>query len=136
VSGEAQRAGGIYDRGVFESAFPIISTPDIERALGFYRDLLDGAVEYQFPPEGEPVYVGMRIGDAHLGIAHDPEATPGAGDRRFSLWVYAADCDAAVERLRGGGATVTEEPSDQPWGERIARVLDPDGNEVIVGQRA
>jgi lactoylglutathione lyase len=31
---------------------------------------------------------------------------------------------------------VTEEPADQPWGERIARVLDPDGNEVIVGQKA
>jgi lactoylglutathione lyase len=31
---------------------------------------------------------------------------------------------------------VTEEPADQPWGERVARVLDPDGNEVIVGQKA
>jgi lactoylglutathione lyase len=27
-------------------------------------------------------------------------------------------------------------PADQPWGERIARVLDPDGNVVIVGQAA
>ena len=35
--------------------------------------------------------------------------------------------------LRTGGATVTEEPTDQPWGERVARVLDPDGNEVIIG---
>jgi lactoylglutathione lyase len=31
---------------------------------------------------------------------------------------------------------VTEEPAEQPWGERVARVLDPDGNEVIVGQKA
>jgi lactoylglutathione lyase len=41
-----------------------------------------------------------------------------------------------VELLRAAGATVTQEPGDQPWGERVARVLDPDGNEVIVGQRA
>jgi len=47
----------------------------------------------------------------------------------------ADDCDAAVERLRGGGATIVEEPVDQPWGERVARVLDPDGNLVLVGQR-
>lgn len=63
---------------MFNDAFPITSTPDMQRALGFYRDLLGGEVEYQFPPEGEP----------------------------------------------------------QPWGERVVRVLDPDGNEVIVGQKA
>jgi lactoylglutathione lyase len=119
---------------MFTDAFPIILTPDMQRALGFYRDLLDGVVEYQFPPEGDAGYVGMRIGSAHLGIGLAPDAAPGGG-QRFALWVYADSCDAAVQRLREGGATVTEEPADQPWGERTARVLDPDGNEVIVGQR-
>ena len=38
--------------------------------------------------------------------------------------------------MRAGDVTVTEEPADQAWGERTARVLDPDGNEVIIGQRA
>jgi lactoylglutathione lyase len=121
---------------VFNDAFPIISTPDMERALGFYRDLLDGEIEFRFPPEGEPVYVGLDIGSAHFGIGHAPDAEPGAGGQRFSLWVYADSCDAAVDRLRAAGVTVTEEPADQPWGERVARVRDPDGNEVIVGQRA
>jgi lactoylglutathione lyase len=120
---------------VFSDAFPIMSTPDLERALGFYRDLLDGDVEYQFPPEGDPGYVGLRIGAGRLGIAEVPDAPTGPGHRVFALWVYADSCDAAVERLRAGGATVTEEPVDQPWGERVARVLDPDGNEVIVGER-
>jgi catechol 2,3-dioxygenase-like lactoylglutathione lyase family enzyme len=41
-----------------------------------------------------------------------------------------------VERVRAAGGRVTEEPADQPWGERVARVLDPDGNEVIIGQKA
>ena len=30
---------------------------------------------------------------------------------------------------------LVKEPADQPWGERIARVLDPDGNVVVLGQR-
>ena len=77
----------------------------------------------------------MNIGGGHLGIALDPEAASGAAGQRFALWVYADSCDEAVDRLRAAGATVTEEPTDQPWGERVARVLDPDGNEVIVGQR-
>jgi lactoylglutathione lyase len=121
---------------VFSDAFPILSTPDLQRALGFYRELLEGEVEYEFPTEGEPAYVGLRIGSGHLGIAHAPEAVTGDGGQRFALWVYAESCDEAVERLRAGGARVTAEPADQPWGERVARVLDPDGNEVIVGQRS
>jgi lactoylglutathione lyase len=116
--------------------FPIIKTADLERALGFYRDLLGGTVVYEFPgPDGERGYVGMDLGSSHLGIGHDPDLadTPG---RRMSLWIYVDDCDRTVARLRGAGTEIVAEPADQPWGERVARVRDPDGNEVIVGQRA
>lgn len=120
---------------MFTSAFPILSTPDIARALAFYRDLLDGRVGYQFPPEGEPGYVGLDIGSSHLGIGLNPEARSGADGQRVTIWVYADDCDTAVERLRAAGVRIVEEPTDQPWGERIARVHDPDGNEIIIGAR-
>lgn len=121
---------------MFDSTFPIISTPDLARALGFYRDLLDGVVTYQFPAEGDAGFVSMDIGSSHLGIGLDPSLdVTTARAQRFSLWVYADDCDAAVERLRAGGARIVEEPADQPWGERVGRVEDPDGNVVIIGSR-
>jgi uncharacterized glyoxalase superfamily protein PhnB len=122
---------------MFTSLFPILSTSDLERSLGFYRDLLGGVVSYQFPgPDGQPAYVGIDVGSSHLGIGRDPDAPAGPeGRQTFSLWVYADDCDAAVERLRAAGVEVMEEPTDQPWGERVARVRDPDGNEVIVGAK-
>ena len=118
---------------MFTSSFPILSTPDLEQALGFYRDLLGGAIRYRFPSDGEPVYVGLDIGSTHLGLAYEAETRAGPGGQRISLWVYADDCDAAVDRLRGSGVHVLEEPTDRPWGERVARVRDPDGNEVLVG---
>lgn len=118
---------------MFTSAFPILSTPDLQRALGFYRDLLDGKVGYQFPPEGAPGYVGLDLGSSHIGIGLNPDTATEGGDQRFTLWVYADDCDAAVDRLRAAGVVVIEEPADQPWGERVARVHDPDGNVVIIG---
>ena len=115
--------------------FPILATPDLERALGFYRDLLGGTVTYQFPgPDGKPGYVGLDIGTSHLGIGFDRGVADVPG-RRMSLWVYVDDCDATINRLRGAGVDVVAEPADQPWGERVARVRDPDGNEVIVGAR-
>ena len=118
---------------MFRSAFPIVSTPDLAGALRFYRDVLGGTVTYQFPPEGDPGYVALDIGDSHLGVASDPTAAAGADAQRFALWIYVDDCDAAFDRLRTGGATGVDEPADQPWGERIARVRDPDGNTVILG---
>ena len=118
-----------------ESAFPIVTTPDLPRALAFYEGLLGGKVSYQFPPEGDPVYVGVDLGSSHLGIGHDPAVADDRASQRFALWVYVEDCDAAVEHLREGGTPVVEEPADQPWGERVARVHDPDGNVVILGSR-
>jgi lactoylglutathione lyase len=121
---------------MFTTIFPIITTADLAEALAFYRDLLGATVSYEFPgPDGEPGYVGLELGGAQLGIGRDPAASAPPSER-FSLWVYADDCDAAVERLRAGGVRILEAPADQPWGERIARVADPDGNVVIIGQHA
>lgn len=117
--------------------FPILSTPDLDRSLGFYRDLLGGTVTYEFAgPDGAAAYVGLDIGGSHLGIGRDAAAAEGASRSAFSLWIYTDDCDAAVERLRAAGVVITQEPADQPWGERVARVRDPDGTEVIIGAKA
>ena len=120
---------------MFDGLFPILSTPDLTGALGFYRDLLGGKVTYQFPPDGDPGYVALDIAGSHLGIGQQDQ--PGElVNNRITLWIYARDCDAAIALLREGGVQVVAEPADQPWGERMATVLDPDGNTVIVASRA
>ena len=117
---------------MFTAAFPILTGPDLPRALGFYRDLLGATVTYQFPADGDPAYVALQLGDSHLGLGHDPTAVADAPGQRAAMWVYADGRDAAIDLLRAAGVRVTAEPEDQPWGERVARVLDPDGNEVII----
>jgi lactoylglutathione lyase len=118
---------------MFRSLFPIITVPDVERSLGFYRDLLRGTVEFAFPDDGPPVYVSVHVGTSPLGIGLDDGTSPGGGT---TLWVHVDDCDRAVEHLAAAGVTVVEPPTDQPWGERVARVQDPDGNVVVLGQEA
>jgi lactoylglutathione lyase len=119
---------------VFQRLFPILSTGDLPRLLGFYRDLLGADVSFEFEQEGRVVYAGLDLGPSHLGVgAVAPDAPELARvDRPFALWVYVDDCDAAVALLRAAGVPVTVEPADQPWGERTAEVTDPDGNRVIV----
>ena len=119
---------------MFDEMFPILTTPDLGRCLHFYRDLLGGTVTYRFPEEGDPTYVAVRIGQSHLGLGRQDEQGDLANER-VTLWVYSDDCDAGLERLRAGGAPVLQEPVDQPWGERMAAVADPDGNRVIIASR-
>lgn len=111
-----------------DDAFPILSARDLPATKAFYERL--GFVQtYQFPPDGEPGYVGMQRGADHLGIG------AASDDDRFSYWVYVDDVDAAFEALRDAGAPVVADPADQPWGERIARLRDPDGTMLILGSR-
>jgi lactoylglutathione lyase len=118
---------------MIHSAFPILSTADLAAARRFYRDVLGGVVAYQFPPAGEPEYVGVDLGSSHVGLALAAGAGDGPPADRWALWVYVDDCDTYVGRLRDAGVPIVGEPADQPWGERIARVHDPDGNVVIIG---
>ena len=120
----------------FHSAFPILSTRDVGRLLGFYEGLLGGEIRYRFPADAEPVFVTIGIGSSEFGIAVDEEAPEGRGGQRAAMWVYSDDADGAIERLRAAGVMIVDEAADQPWGERMGRVLDPDGNEVLIGSRS
>jgi lactoylglutathione lyase len=119
---------------MIDEVLPILTTPDLPRAPGFYRDLLGGEVIYSFPAEGQPGYVGLRLGGSHLGIGAQDQPGTLVNDR-ITLWAYVPDCDAALARLRAAGVEVVQEPADQAWGERMATIRDPDGNAVIIASR-
>jgi lactoylglutathione lyase len=76
----------------------------------------------------------VSIGASQLRIALQDQPGLTVNDR-ITLWAYARDCDVALDRLRDGGVHVVQKPADQPWGERMAIVVDPDGNRVIVAAR-
>lgn len=118
--------------------FPMLSCSDFERSLVFYRDLLGGVETYRFPPEGDPAFLVLRLGESDLGLGavaaepiHGQAQRPVSG-HRVELCIYVADVDTAVERMRDAGAEVIVEPIDQPWGERMAYVADPDGNLLML----
>jgi lactoylglutathione lyase len=117
--------------------FPMLSAVDVAASIAFYRDLLGGTEEYRFPDD-DPVFVTLRLGESEIGIGglsdaplHGQPQRP-AGGHRIELCVYVDDVDGAVEAARAAGAPVLLEPTDQPWGERVAYIADPDGNLVML----
>jgi uncharacterized glyoxalase superfamily protein PhnB len=62
---------------------------------------------------------------------YEGSTAPGSEDAGATiLFLSVDDVDAMVETLRGQGVMVLSEPADQPWGDRDAAVLDPDGVEI------
>jgi uncharacterized glyoxalase superfamily protein PhnB len=120
-------------RSVATELFAIISTADIERSLRFYRDLLGGTVSFEYPgPDGAIAYASVDIGSSQIGIGSDPVA---GGGGPISLWLYVEDCDGMIARLADAGVEIVQAPRDEPWGERVARVADPDGIQVHIASR-
>lgn len=115
------------------SGFPIVVASELPVLLGFYRDVLGGRVTYRYP-EDSPTYASLEIGGAEVGLGEHPD--PPRGPSQVSLWFYVDDPDGIVSRAISYGAVVTSPPEDQPWGERIARLVDPTGIEVIVARAA
>lgn len=108
-----------------KSLFPILRTRDLAGLVAFYEKALGGTVHYRF----EDVYVAMTIGAATLGIGLEPDVAPGDP---IALWFYVDDVDATFAGFLAAGGASAQEPADMPWGERVARVRDVDGNLVFL----
>jgi lactoylglutathione lyase len=120
------------------SSFPIMYVDDVPAAVHFYRDLLGFRETYRFPDSDEPGYVALELEDGKLGLSsadfpgiHGKPQRPVTG-RPFELCVRVPDVDEFLAALRRAEVAVLAEPADQPWGERVAYVEDPDGNPVHI----
>jgi lactoylglutathione lyase len=120
--------------------FPILYARNLPRSIWFYRDLLGMTESFRFPVEGEAAFVTLAWGGGSLGLG-TYDVTPGleARDLRlpkegrgFELCVYVPDVDAVVARLEAEGVRTLVAPMDQPWGERLAYVQDPEGNTIML----
>ena len=82
-------------------------------------------ISHRETPDGPVLHAKIRIGDSvlEMGEAHGPyQALPSM------LFLYVDDVDAWHQRAVAGGATVIDEPKDQPYGDRVSAVSDPFGN--------
>lgn len=83
-------------------------------------------------PEGRIVHAEVTIGDAVVMMADenpamDAFAAPHYGGSPASLMLYVGNSDATYAAALAAGATSLREPTNQPYGDRMAGILDPFG---------
>ncbi|WP_417383543.1 VOC family protein [Gimesia sp.] len=119
--------------------FPYLRTRDAGAAIEFYKRAFGAVEDFRLT---EP---GGRIGHAELkfgattimvsdeypeyGIHAPAESTPTGS----AIHLHVQDVDLLTEQAVDAGATLIQKPTDQFYGERAAKVLDPFGHEWLLG---
>jgi catechol 2,3-dioxygenase-like lactoylglutathione lyase family enzyme len=119
----------------FESA--VIFVRDVEASRGFYEGLLGQEVMMDHGPN-----VAFRGGFAIWEIEHasqivfgqPPEGEGRLGHDNLELYFVTDDLDTAWTQLSNAGVEVVHPLREQPWGQRVLRVYDPDGHVVELGE--
>jgi lactoylglutathione lyase len=118
--------------------YVVLIVEDLDRALGFYCDLLGMPLGHRSGQFAQLATGVTRVAlyerpamAATLGRDLEPPSRDAPG---FELGFKVDDCDAAFDELVAGGATPAVPPTDRPWGQRTAYVGDPDGHLVELAQ--
>lgn len=103
-------------------------------ALTFYTETLGGSERMRLPgPDGTVMHAEVAFGDAVIMLADEfPDrgflGPKSIGGTPVTLMVYVDNCDAAYEKAIAAGAVSQQEPTDQFYGDRTARIEDPFGH--------
>ena len=111
--GTTNSAVTIYDNGI------VTSVP----VGGGDNDMLRSVIF--FPDDSEDIYIGF---DLHVGdmIKHPGEVVP---------WVTVDDIQETFDRMIELGAREKYPPKPFSWGETLASLYDPEGNEIGLIER-
>ena len=125
-------AGGVLEMRL------VVTAPDYEAALAFYRDVLGMREIAAFTSPGAHVTI-LDAGRATLELADPPHAAyvdevevgrRVAGHLRVAFGV--ADATEATERLLAGGAELIARPVETPWRSLNARLNGPAGLQLTL----
>ena len=84
-------------------------------------------------PNHSPGHIGYQVGPVYLGF--DQVERESSRESAVTLWFRVDDVDAVYGAFVASGAASVYPPVDKPWGDRLAAVLDPDGNRIGLSQR-
>lgn len=112
---------------------PYLIIKNCTAAIEFYKKALGATERMRMTrPDGMIAHAEIQIGDTCVMMA-DEHPGMGAfspehyGGSPVSLHFYVENCDAAFQRAMAAGGKQEREPADQPYGDRIAGIIDPFG---------
>ena len=116
---------------------PYLLYEDVDAALSFLSKAFGFKEALRYT--GEAGYVNhaeMHLGEGkiYLGDPGEQYRNPKKVGRTFGTYVIVDDVDGHFERAKAAGAEITEEPTDQDYGDRRYTARDPEGHHWYFAQ--
>jgi predicted enzyme related to lactoylglutathione lyase len=108
----------------FIQGAPVLHVPDVARTAAFYRDVLGFTWDF-----GDEAYAVVWRDNSAIHFVK-ADAVPSG----VHLFQWVKDVDSYYREIVGRGATVADEPTDQPYGIREFRLSDVNGVGIVFGQ--
>lgn len=125
----------------YHSVQPYLIYKSAAAAIDFYAKAFGATERLRMAgKDGRIGHAEIQIGDSCVMMADEHPEIGAFGAEHYggspvSLMVYVEDCDTVYKQALAAGATSKREPADQPYGERMAGVLDPFGYQWYLGTR-
>jgi PhnB protein len=121
------------------SISPMLSVRNGAKAVEFYQAAFGAVVLFRLDGENGGVVAQLSVGAAEFWVADEspehlnfsPESL-GGGSVRMVMVVE--NPDAVFDRALAAGATVVSPVTDQPYGWRVGRIVDPFGHHWEIGK--
>jgi PhnB protein len=118
----------------YTSITPYLTVDDGQGAIDFYKRAF-GATDrgVMAAPDGRIAHAELQIGNAIIMLSDKfPQSacqTPKElGGTTVAILLFVDDVDSVIQDAADAGGTITMQPEDQFWGDRLGQVNDPFGN--------
>jgi PhnB protein len=124
-----------------ELAIPMLVCRDAAAEIAFCEEAFGAReVSRRSAPDGSVVHAALTIGAAMImvhGVSQNLSSREPSSDGSSPvvIYLYLPHVDAVIERAQRFGARILIEATNQPWGDRVGRLLDPAGHVWNVATR-
>lgn len=113
----------------------LIVVQDIKTSRNFYENLLGQTVEYDF---GENVSFeggfAIHLADHFQNLIGQKASPISYKTHNSELYFESDDMDSIYHKLKESNVVFIHEIREQPWGQRVCRLYDPDYHIIEVGE--
>lgn len=114
----------------YHTVTPYLTVDGADKLIEFVKQAFGAEMRGEAfrTPDGKVGHAEVQIGDSVVMLADAPTSDSGEVMTGL-LHLYVEDVDAVYKRAVGAGATSVREPTNQFYGDRMAGVRDPVGNQ-------
>ena len=119
------------------SVGPSFTVDDLDKSLGWYRDVMGFAVGQRWEEGGKLMGVELKAGPSLFMIGQDDWAKGRNREKGVGFRLYCEttqDVDRLADGIKARGGTLQQEPRDEEWGGRAFTVVDPDGFKITISK--